>query len=637
MGTKNTLPMLMITIAALSSPLTYATGSSNSSTPLKNVNYQSPVSILNNETIINVQENLNYDIVVKQTVKINSVMGLQQFSQMPLQYNPELENLDIITAYTLKPDGKKYEVTNDNIREQQSSNSASAPMFNSDKVKIVLFPNTNVGDNLHIEYRKTVKPLFNGNLSLNVSVQPYISVNKQDIWLKLPSSLDMHFSSSGFTKVESVNSEDQKVIHWTLKSYSALNPEPQTANFVKDIPTIFATTFENYKKASEAYLVNHQKKSEVTLEVRELAKRITTGIQDTNKIRKTEALYNWVSTNIRYVAVYFGDGGVNPHYANEIIKNGFGDCKDKVVLLEALLSAEGIDSYPVLININDTYDVPAVAALPGVFNHVITYIPDLDKYVDSTIGLAKFGYLSDSEIGKPVLLTRTGKITSIPITPLSTSHSDIAIQLLENGDAEGFTKSHQTGEYDIISRMTALGIPASMKSRVAKTLLMSEDQQGYGDISFNDPTNLNNSFSVEANFSLKNIFDNKKEGSFELPVGIPSFTGITPSMLKGSTVLEKRTTPFMTPQGNLTSIWTYTIPNTIRITGLPKNVAFKNKIASYKSNYVIDGNQLVVSRFISSNLSAPTSPASSYSDLQAVHNMITKDFSQKVDYKLISQ
>lgn len=46
------------------------------------------------------------------------------------------------------------------------------------------------------------------------------------------------------------------------------------------------------------------------------------------------------------MAVYVGAGGVVPHAAQTVLDNRYGDCKDHVALLEALLGAAGIKSTP---------------------------------------------------------------------------------------------------------------------------------------------------------------------------------------------------------------------------------------------------------------------------------------------------
>jgi len=87
-----------------------------------------------------------------------------------------------------------------------------------------------------------------------------------------------------------------------------------------------------------------------------------------------------------------GSGGVVPHAADTVLDNFYGDCKDHVTLLEAMLTAVGIESSPALINSGNAYHLPTAPAL-GTINHVITYIPSLDLYLDPTAAQTEFGYL----------------------------------------------------------------------------------------------------------------------------------------------------------------------------------------------------------------------------------------------------
>src|SRR6516225_1604302 len=119
-------------------------------------------------------------------------------------------------------------------------------------------------------------------------------------------------------------------------------------------------------------------------------------------------IYDWVSKHIRYVAIFLGNGGYEPHDAATILENGYGDCKDHVVLLESLLAAKGIASLPVLIDSGNRYRATE-AATPAAFNHVLTYLPEFAIYADSTIGVAPFGALAAAEYGKPIATAGEGQ------------------------------------------------------------------------------------------------------------------------------------------------------------------------------------------------------------------------------------
>jgi transglutaminase-like putative cysteine protease len=94
--------------------------------------------------------------------------------------------------------------------------------------------------------------------------------------------------------------------------------------------------------------------------------------------------------NIRYVGVYLAKGRVVPHDAASVLRNKFGDCKDKATLMSALFAAKGIASEHVLINFGDTYTLPEPPTMAAL-NHSILYLPEFDLYDDPTAQFAAFG------------------------------------------------------------------------------------------------------------------------------------------------------------------------------------------------------------------------------------------------------
>ena len=67
-----------------------------------------------------------------------------------------------------------------------------------------------------------------------------------------------------------------------------------------------------------------------------------------------------------------GIGGLQPHPAVDIFRNGYGDCKDKATLLSAMLSTVGIHSTIVLVDTHRGYVDPKAPSING--NHAIAAI-----------------------------------------------------------------------------------------------------------------------------------------------------------------------------------------------------------------------------------------------------------------------
>jgi transglutaminase-like putative cysteine protease len=60
---------------------------------------------------------------------------------------------------------------------------------------------------------------------------------------------------------------------------------------------------------------------------------------------KLSRITDYIQKNIRYFVVERGIGGWQAHYAADIYRNRYGDCKDKTTLLISMLQAVGIRAY----------------------------------------------------------------------------------------------------------------------------------------------------------------------------------------------------------------------------------------------------------------------------------------------------
>ena len=54
-----------------------------------------------------------------------------------------------------------------------------------------------------------------------------------------------------------------------------------------------------------------------------------------------EAITRWLHRQVRYTGIELGDASIVPWSPAEVVKRGFGDCKDKATLLVALLRQAG--------------------------------------------------------------------------------------------------------------------------------------------------------------------------------------------------------------------------------------------------------------------------------------------------------
>jgi hypothetical protein len=92
-------------------------------------------------------------------------------------------------------------------------------------------------------------------------------------------------------------------------------------------------------------------------------------------ISKVDALYTYVSREIRYVAVEIGVGGYQPHPAPDVYKYKYGDCKDKATLLLTMLKDIGLRGYPALVGTRGDIEADPKVPTLATFDHMIVALP----------------------------------------------------------------------------------------------------------------------------------------------------------------------------------------------------------------------------------------------------------------------
>ena len=112
---------------------------------------------------------------------------------------------------------------------------------------------------------------------------------------------------------------------------------------------------------------------------------------------KLSRITDYIQKNIRYFIVERGIGGWQAHYAGDIYRNRYGDCKDKTTLLISMLQAAGIRAHYLHVDSRRGIIDPADPSLAG--NHMITAIE-----VPDGIGDPRLPALVKAVNGKTLLI-----------------------------------------------------------------------------------------------------------------------------------------------------------------------------------------------------------------------------------------
>lgn len=186
-------------------------------------------------------------------------------------------------------------------------------------------------------------------------------------------------------------------------------------------------------EALSAWLAGeYEKKAVASPELERTVKEVLATVPDEPEA-KARALYEHACRSIQYCAIEIGYGGWIPHDSASVLKNRYGDCKDKATYLHTLLRVAGISSAPTLIYSHHGSPMPfQLPSLGANFNHAILAVdlPGKTVYADPTWRVVPFGQLPPHDQEATVLELRPNG------APLKRTYASEATQNVERQTLE---------------------------------------------------------------------------------------------------------------------------------------------------------------------------------------------------------
>lgn len=527
--------------------------------------------------------------------QILTQQGIAQANRASVSFSDRLETAEILEAYTLKKDGKRLDVPRTNFQEESNKGKGDAsPMFSDIRTKTAAFPDVGVGDTVVFSYKVTQREAtFPGNFSMIQSFSKFQVYDDVQVSLSAPGSLQMHVFNRGVEGGQPSSTGDRIQWHWTYRNQHVAAPEAGAVSPLDYGPLIVASTFKDYGALAAAYSTRAEKKAVVTAEIRKLAEELT---RDAHTPREqAKALYDWVAINIQYANNRVGVGSVVPHEASVVLANRMGDCKDHATLLETLLAAKGIKSTAVLIDADPSYSLPPVPSAE-VFDHVITYIPSLDLYTDSTSRMTAFGSLPFDDSDKPVVPTTD--FVEIKHTPPidyrnNRANTKTVLTIHPDGSADGETSTEARGLWSTEVRSLMAYLPPNMEDQMVRHTLERRGYVGNGSLSLENPLLLTDVYHYSAKYRISDLLN--LPGPAGNYVQSPfSGEGAIGTFLDG--LNEVRTVNYQCEGLTSKQEYTLNLPEDLNILAIPRNVDLNSDMFSYKATYQRSGNTITAVR-----------------------------------------
>ncbi|WP_348928721.1 DUF3857 and transglutaminase domain-containing protein [Aquabacter sp. CN5-332] len=534
--------------------------------------------------------------------RVGGAGDMAPLSKASFTFDPSDETLIVLEAWVLHPDGTKVEVPANHIFTRPSAAAQASPGFVGTQTTTIEFPALQNGSIVHTKFKHTaIEPdVFGFNVAFRLGLA---SKSRVEIQIQSPVSLPLHFGERGGFTTTDTSAAGTRTIEAAIEVGRAAHAEPQMVSPDDVGPAFIATTLAGPEEIGAIYAARSAGKATATPEIVTLARSIVGEAQGKEAAR---AVYDWVAEHIRYVAVFLdpSDGFV-PHDAATVLRNGYGDCKDHVVLMQALLGAVGIRAEPALVHWSNSM-VPLPLWSAASTNHAIVYLPDFDLYANPTSPFAGFGVLDSMLADKPVIiasakgeLRRTPALTAASNTYRSTSTIDVQA----DGTVRGTVEILISPGLDPLVRQVLESGPAS---EVARANLMPTQEGGFGDWKSTNPRELSRPLRIDGKWtSPHGVAISSPSTYMTVPLGID----LRPNGALRMYLTEAGTRkfPFIVGPRDYQSTYHLALPNGAVIERLPPALDIRNSAGHVSAYYEATANGFTAMRrvVLDGNVYAP--------------------------------
>jgi len=565
------------------------------------------------------------------TLRANTPAGVGEIAQRYIWFDKSTSTIDISDAYSLGPDGIKHIVAPDQIREIQEPRSAGAPTFEDSRLKAVVFPGVNAGSIVHLRFHKTQsKPVI--ARQFDYFVEPGRGpVENQRLIFDLPADKPLYADARGYIAVPPVTQGGRTRYEFDYSRAHYDRVEAGSVGYAQYGDRLMVSTFPDYRSFAASYRDGTVDPSVDDPAVRTLAQSLTR--DETDARAKAATLYDWVRHNIRYVSLFLGQSPAIPHRAANILANRYGDCKDYVALYGAMLAAVGIENEPALISLGSVYTLPSVPGYGGsAINHVITWLPGLGMYADSTALSIEFGSLPLADMDRPTLLVGDGTLSRTPATQPLSRTARLQIEVMPNGSAAFADQVEDGGWSTGPERANLLHATAERRKQIADARLRATGLRGVATLSASDLNASNGALTTTINGTLDDVV--WPTGTTALPA-LTSLSGGIATQVENLLAERVRTQPFMCTGGAFDEVAQVTLPKTVRVTDVPTDANFTSAFFDYSSRYVFDPatNLFQAERHLKANFGKQVCTPADFIAMQPVLKRIERDTDAQVIVK----
>jgi hypothetical protein len=589
-----------------------------------------PAQIEALETKVRFESNGDSRKEVHARVRINSELGVRQFSHLNFNFNRSFEQVEIPLVHITHKSGGSADILPSAITEQPNPAVTDAPAYQDIRVKSVRILGLEPADTL--EYRVVTTTSHHPlapDFWLDHSFDRTGVVSHEDFELDIPSARQPQVRTAPEAPPPDIQksgdgADARAVYHWKwVSDKDNLSKESGSAAE----PDVIVTTFSSWQQLADRLKLLLEPFGDPAKDVSAKSSDILRGLSRPDD--RINAIYIFVSQKIRTVDLPVGSAGFKPREPSEILSSGYGTPEDKYALFAALGNSFFGPARAGLIA-SSTSDVSGWLPRPDVFDHLLTLTgyPSVNFWLDLNLEVAP-PRMIPAQLWKKRALVVGPAVSSLwrevdetlPFAAVQNVRIDGT--LAADGTLNAKVKYSIRGDNELLLRVAFHQSSRDKWKEVAQLLALSDGFRGkVTSASASDPYVTRQAFTVEYEITQPKFVDWSKN-----PVRIPALLPLlaVPDLPENPTGVPASPIQLGTPLDVDTRSTLHLPPGTS--VEVPTGTVVDRDYATFASRYSTQAGVITASRH--ANFLRRQVPADRAADYAAFLHAVQTDQSQR--------
>lgn len=351
--------------------------------------------LLLDDGVLHIEADGRQESTYRQITQILRPEAVEQFSEQQFVYAPKHQKFSINWIRVLKPDGTVISAAPSHVQESDVPAQFGDPTYSDGKVIRVSLTGVAPGTIIDVSTTTTeLKPYLKGDFFDSWNVSDGSQVKRSRYMVDVPAGFTPRIREENlnFARTEKTVG-GRHVYTWATSDIKRIKPEAFASDSNGVYMSVMISSPMTWGAIGKWYADNARDRY-VSSPVVDSA--ITNAVKDARTLDDSiRAVHRWVAQDIRYVSIALGLGGYQPRRPDEVVRTGFGDCKDKATLFIVALKKFGITAFPVILNSSGGVErkLPSIAQLDHVIAAFKRPGDSQYEYADLTALLTPLGEL----------------------------------------------------------------------------------------------------------------------------------------------------------------------------------------------------------------------------------------------------